>query len=79
MIAEATIPNPGAAKGVVPKKGMGMVFCIAGVPGIADIVNVDVPSAIVAGMSRRGMFAARNNSRAIGARTKKETKRLTPP
>src|SRR5215471_10644770 len=52
---------------------------MAGVPGIADMVNVDVPRAIAAGISRCGMFAARNNSRAIGAKTKKATKRLTPP
>jgi hypothetical protein len=54
MIAEAMMPSPGAAKGVVPKKGMGMAFWIAGVPGRADIVKVEVPSAIVAGISRRG-------------------------
>src|SRR3974390_223689 len=52
---------------------------MAGVPGIADIVKVDVPRAIAAGISRCGMFATRNNSLAIGARTKKATNRLTPP
>jgi hypothetical protein len=30
MVA-AMIPRPGAAKGVVPKNGMGMAFCSAGV------------------------------------------------
>ena len=38
-----------------------------------------MPSAIAAGISRCGMFAARNNSRAIGAKTKNATNRLTPP
>ncbi len=79
MIAEAMTPSPGAANGVVPKKGIGMAFCIDGVPGKADIVKVDVPSTITAGISRRGMPADRNSCCAIGARTKKATKRLTPP
>ena len=73
------MPRPGAANGVVPKNGIGIAFWIAGVPGSADIVNVDVPSAIAAGISRRGISAARNNSCAIGASTKKATNRLTPP
>jgi hypothetical protein len=79
MIADAMIPNPGAANGVVPKNGIGIVFWIAGVPGIADMVKVDVPRAIAAGISRCGMLAAWNSARAIGASTKKATKRLTPP
>ena len=79
MMAEASIPRPGAAKGVVPKKGMGMVFWIDGVPGMADMVKVDVPSMIAAGISRRGMPAARNIPCAMGAMTKKATNRLTPP
>ena len=54
MIAAATMPRPGAAKGVVPKKGMGIAFCRAGVPGNADMVKVMVPSAIAAGTRRRG-------------------------
>ena len=31
MIAEAITPSPGAAKAVVPKKGIGIAFWIAGV------------------------------------------------
>ena len=79
MMAAATIPTPGAANGVVPKNGMGMAFWMAGVPGSADIVKVDAPSAMVAGISRWGMFAARNSACAMGARTKNATNRLTPP
>ena len=55
------IPSPGAANGVVPKKGIGIAFWIAGVPGRADMVKVVVPSAIAAGISRLGIAAARNN------------------
>ena len=79
MMSEAITPSPGAANGVVPKKGIGMVFWIEGVPGIADMVKVAVPSMIAAGISRRGMPAARNRFCAIGAMTKKATNRLTPP
>ena len=79
MMADAIMPRPGAAKGVVPKNGIGIAFWIAGVPGNADIVKVEVPSAIAAGISRRGMSAARNSACAIGASTKKATNRLTPP
>ena len=50
-------PSPGAAKGVVPKKGIGIAFWIAGVPGIAVIVKVVVPSATAGASSRLGMFA----------------------
>jgi hypothetical protein len=64
---------------VVPKKGIGIAFCSAGVPGRADMVKVIVPSAIAAGIGRRGMSAALNNPSAIGAMTKIATKRLTPP
>ena len=73
------MPSPGAANGVVPKNGIGMAFWIAGVPGKADMVKVDVPSAIAAGIRRRGMAAARNSAWAIGASTKNATNRLTPP
>ncbi len=54
MIAEAIRPRPGAAKALVPKNGIGIAFWIAGVPGIADMVKVEVPSAIAAGIRRRG-------------------------
>jgi len=79
MITEASIPRPGAAKGVVPKKGIGIGFWIDGVPGIADMVKVEVPSMIAAGIRRRGMLADRKRSCAMGAMTKKATNRLTPP
>src|SRR6476619_6011138 len=79
MMADAMIPRPGAANGVVPKNGIGIAFWIAGVPGSADMVKVEVPSTIAAGISRRGMAAARNTSCAIGTSTKKATNRLTPP
>jgi hypothetical protein len=79
MMAAAITPRPGAAKGVVPKKGMGIAFCRAGVPGNADMVKVMVPSAIAAGTRRRGMSAALNRLCPMGTRTKKATNRLTPP
>jgi hypothetical protein len=79
MIAAAITPRPGAAKGVVPKNGIGIAFWIAGVPGRADMVKVEVPKAIPAGISRCGMSAARNSAWAIGASTKNATNRLTPP
>jgi hypothetical protein len=43
------------------------------------MVKVEAPSAIAAGIRRLGMSAAWNRARAIGARTKKATNRLTPP
>ena len=73
------IPSPGAANGVVPKNGIGIAFWIAGVPGSADMVKVVVPSAIAAGIRRRGIAAERKSWCAIGAMTKKATNRLTPP
>ena len=79
MISEAMMPRPGAAKGVVPKNGIGIAFWIDGVPGIADMVKVEVPSTIAAGISRPGIAAARNSACAIGASTKKATNKLTPP
>ena len=79
MIAEAMMPRPGAANGVVPKNGIGIAFWMAGVPGSADIVKVDVPKATVAGISRLGIAAVRNRACAIGTRTKIATNRLTPP
>ena len=79
MIAEAMMPRPGAANGVVPKNGIGIAFWIAGVPGSADIVKVEVPKAIAAGINRLGIPAVRNTACAIGASTKNATNRLTPP
>jgi hypothetical protein len=66
MIAPATSPITGAAKGVVPKKGIGIAFWIAGVPGSAVMVKVNEPSAIAAGISRFGMSAWRKSDTAIG-------------
>ena len=79
MTIAAMIPSPGAANGVVPKNGIGIAFWIAGVPGSADMVKVVVPSAIAAGIRRRGIAAERKSWCAIGAMTKKATNRLTPP
>ena len=39
MMMLAMMPSPGAAKGVVPKNGIGIAFWIAGVPGMADMVK----------------------------------------
>ena len=66
MTAPATIPIPGAAKGVVPKKGIGITFWIAGVPGSAVMVKVKAPSAMAAGISRLGTPASRKSAAAIG-------------
>ena len=79
MMAAAMMPRPGAAKGVVPKNGIGMAFCRAGVPGNADMVKVMVPRAIAAGIRRCGMSAVLNRPCAMGTRTKIATNRLTPP
>src|SRR3974390_2219419 len=79
MIADAMRPIPGAANAVVPKYGIGIAFWIAGVPGSADIVKVEVPSAIAAGTSRLGIPAVRNSACALGTITKNATNRLTPP
>ena len=46
------MPRPGAAKGVVPKNGIGIAFWIDGVPGRADMVKVEVPSTIAAGINQ---------------------------
>ena len=73
------IPKPGAAKVVVPKYGIGIALFVDGVPGRADIVKVNAPSPIAAGINRAGMFAALNISRVIGTSTKNATKTLTPP
>ena len=79
MMSEAITPKPGAAKGVVPKNGMGIAFWIEGVPGNADMVNVEVPSTIAAGIRWLGMLAALKSECAMGASTKNATNRLTPP
>ena len=68
MTIDARMPRPGAANGVVPKNGIGIAFWIDGVPGIADMVKVEVPSAIAAGIRRLGIPAARNSASPIGAK-----------
>ena len=50
-----------------------------GVPGSADMVKVEASSMIAVGIRRFGIPAERNSACAIGAMTKKATKRLTPP
>ena len=79
MITAPIRPSPGAAKGVVPKKGIGIAFWIAGVPGSAVIVKVKAPSAIVAGISRRECPARMNSATAIGWTAKATTNSDTPP
>ena len=74
MMAEAMTPRPGAAKGVVPKNGIGIAFWIAGVPGSADIVKVEVPSAIAAGISR-GESPPRETAPAPSAPERKRRRR----
>ncbi len=59
-------PRIGAAIVVVPKKVVGMMFWICGLPGSASIAKVKVPSDIVAGMRRLGIAASRNSSAAKG-------------
>ena len=56
-----------------------LVFWIDGVPGNADMVKVDAPIMIEAGISRRGTPASRNSAIAIGHSTKKATNTETPP
>ena len=73
------MPSPGAANAVVPKKGIGMAFWMAGVPGSPDMVKVNEPSAIEAGMSRFGICPALNSSTAIGYTLNATTNRETPP
>ena len=60
------MPRPGAAKGVVPKNGIGMAFWMAGVPGSADMVKVDGAERDRRRHSRRGMSAALNRLCAMG-------------
>ena len=79
VMIDAMMPRPGAAKGVVPKYGIGIALLTDGDPGSADIVNVNAPRPMVAGNNRRGRSAARNIFCAMGTSTKKATKTLTPP
>lgn len=79
MTRAATIPGPGAGKGSVPKKGIGMAFRISGVPGRAGIAQVDVPSASAAGRRWRGTAPSRKSARPMGPMTKTAAKSETPP
>ena len=73
------MPMTGAAKVEVPKNWPGMMFWIWGVPGIAVIVKVRMPTPIAAGMRRRGRSAARNSSLASGNITNTATNTEMPP
>ena len=78
MIRDATTPRPGAAKGVVPKKGIGIAFWMAGVPGRADMVKVSAKRDRCRHQAARDVGGPEQRL-AIGASTKKATNRLTPP
>jgi hypothetical protein len=53
MIAPVMMPSPGAAKGVVPKKGIGIAFWTAGVPGSAVMMKVKAPRAAMLAVGER--------------------------
>ena len=78
MMAEAIVKARRREWGRAEKRHRD-AFWIAGVPGSADMVKVEAPSMIAAGIRRLGIPAERNSACAIGAMTKKATKRLTPP
>ncbi|MDT4863112.1 hypothetical protein FQZ97_978050 [compost metagenome] len=59
-------PSTGAAKASVPKKGLGMAFWMAGVPGNAVMVKVKAPRAMAPGSRRLGMPASRNSAVPMG-------------
>jgi hypothetical protein len=48
----------------------GTLFGITGVPGTADMVKVELPTRIAAGISWRSRSAARNSVVAIGVDTR---------
>ncbi len=79
MISPVMMPSPGAAKGEVPKNGIGMAFWMAGVPGRAVMVKVKAPRAMVPGISRLGRSALRNSAAAMGNTAKATTNSDTPP
>lgn len=66
MNSEPISPSQGAAQALVPKKLVGMMFWICGVPGKASMVKEKAPSATVAGISRLGIPLWRNSSAANG-------------
>ncbi len=72
-------PSQGAAQVLVLKKVVGMMFWICGVPGMAVMVKVNAPRAMVAGISRLGMLLWRNISAANGYTANTTTNSDTPP
>ena len=66
MNSEPINPSQGAAQALVPKKLVGIIFWICGVPGRASMVNENAPRATVAGISRLGIPLWRNSSAAKG-------------
>ena len=79
MNTPPSVPSTGAAQAVVPKKAVGMMFWICGVPGRASMVKVNAPSAIVPGISRLGILPWRNSSAANGYTANTTTNSDTPP
>jgi hypothetical protein len=64
---------------VVPKTGIGIAFCTAGVPGRVVMVKVKAPSTIAEGISRLLIPALRKSVAAIGKTAKVTTKSEMPP
>ncbi len=60
------VPSTGAARLVVLKKVVGMMFWICGVPGRLSMVKVKAPRAIVPGIRCLGILPWRNISAAKG-------------
>ena len=72
-------PRVGAAQLVVPKKLVGMMFWICGLPGSAASAKVMVPSASAPGIRRFGISASLNSATAIGTMVNATTQAETPP
>lgn len=71
--------QPRGRPALVPKKLVGIMFWICGVPGRASMVNENAPSATVAGINRLGMPLWRNSSAANGYTANATTNSDTPP
>jgi hypothetical protein len=56
MIADAIMPRPGVANGIVPKNGIGIAFCIAGVVMAAIVGPIIALVAVIALGSVVGSF-----------------------
>ena len=70
------MPRPGAANGVVPKNGIGIAFWIAGRPRQRrHRERRSVPSAMVAGINRRGM--SRRSKQRLRHRAEHERRQRT--